>query len=138
MGKKDKTTAALLAILLGGLGIHKFYLGRTLLGVVYLVFCWTFIPAVIGLIEGIILLSMSKKNFDLDYNPLSVAELRQLAMAQAASAPQHLPNSGYSFTNPAMGRIEKLQALQALRASGALSDVEFETEKKRLLASEGP
>lgn len=29
---KDKTTAGILALLLGGIGAHKFYLGRTGLG----------------------------------------------------------------------------------------------------------
>lgn len=58
---KDKTTAALLAIFLGGFGIHKFYLGKTALGVIYLVFFWTFIPAIVGFIEGIIYLTKSEE-----------------------------------------------------------------------------
>jgi TM2 domain-containing membrane protein YozV len=49
--RKDGTTAVLLALFLGGLGAHKFYLGQIGLGVLYLVFCWTFIPAIISLIE---------------------------------------------------------------------------------------
>ena len=50
--KKNPTTAVLLAVFLGGLGVHKFYMGENGLGVLYLVFCWTYIPAVIGLIEA--------------------------------------------------------------------------------------
>lgn len=38
MEKKNKTTAGLLALFLGGLGVHKFYLGQTLAGVLYLLF----------------------------------------------------------------------------------------------------
>ena len=64
---KSRLTAALLALLLGGIGIHKFYLGRIVQGVLYLLFCWTFIPAIIGLIEGIVLLSMSDKDFIYKY-----------------------------------------------------------------------
>jgi TM2 domain-containing membrane protein YozV/ribosomal protein L40E len=60
---KSKIAAGLLALLLGGLGVHKFYLGRTGLGVLYLLFCWTFIPALIGLIEGIVYLTMSDQVF---------------------------------------------------------------------------
>lgn len=56
-GLVNKVTYALLAIFLGGLGAHKFYSGKTGMGIVYLIFCWTFIPAIIGLIEGIISLS---------------------------------------------------------------------------------
>lgn len=44
----------LFAFLLGGFGVHKFYAGKVGLGIVYLLFCWTFIPAIIALVEGII------------------------------------------------------------------------------------
>ena len=60
---KSKTTAGLLALFLGGLGVHKFYLGRMGQGVLYLLFCWTFIPAIVGFIEGIVLLTMSDEAF---------------------------------------------------------------------------
>jgi TM2 domain-containing membrane protein YozV len=132
---KDKTTAAILALLLGGIGIHKFYLGKGALGLLYLLFCWTLIPALVGFIEGILLLLMSKKDFDLDYNPLSVGEFRQLAIAQATSMSQSVASLSQLHAKPTMSRIETLQALQNLRATGALSEEEFEREKKMLLAS---
>jgi len=56
-------TAALLALFLGGIGAHKFYLGRTGIGILYLLFFWTFIPALISFIEGIIFLTMSDSDF---------------------------------------------------------------------------
>jgi TM2 domain len=59
----NRTTAGLLALLLGGLGVHRFYLGRPGTGILYLLFCWTGIPLLLGLIEGIILLSMSDAEF---------------------------------------------------------------------------
>jgi TM2 domain-containing membrane protein YozV len=61
--KKSKVVAALLAIFLGGLGIHKFYLGQNLQGVIYLLFCWTFIPALIAFFEGIVYLLNSEESF---------------------------------------------------------------------------
>ncbi len=64
---KNRVTAAILALLLGGIGIHHFYLGNTLLGVIYLLFCWTFIPGIIALVEGIFLLCMSDATFDKRY-----------------------------------------------------------------------
>ena len=64
---KSKLAAALFAILLGGLGVHKFYLGRIGWGVVYIVFFWTFIPTILGFIEGIIYLTMSDEAFATKY-----------------------------------------------------------------------
>lgn len=49
-----KTTYLILAFFLGGLGGHKFYAGKTGLGILYLVFCWTYIPSFIALIEFVI------------------------------------------------------------------------------------
>lgn len=63
----DRTTAGLLAILLGGLGVHKFYMGSTGMGILYLIFCWTFIPAIVGVIEGIIYLTKSDEEFAQQY-----------------------------------------------------------------------
>jgi TM2 domain-containing membrane protein YozV/ribosomal protein L40E len=64
---KSKLAAALFALLLGGLGIHKFYLGQVKWGILYLLFCWTLIPAVVGFIEGIVLLVMSEQDFNAKY-----------------------------------------------------------------------
>lgn len=62
---KNKVVAGLLGILLGGIGIHKFYLGKVGKGILYLLFCWTGIPAIVGFIEGIIYLCSSDENFQL-------------------------------------------------------------------------
>lgn len=67
-GSKDKTLTAILALLLGGLGIHRFYLGQTLLGFLYLIFFWTFIPAFIAFIDFLAFLFMSQHKFDLKYS----------------------------------------------------------------------
>lgn len=55
LNPKSKVTAGILAILLGGLGIHRFYLGQWW-GLFYLLFYWTLIPAIIAVIEGIVFL----------------------------------------------------------------------------------
>jgi hypothetical protein len=59
----SRTTAALLALFLGGLGVHRFYLGRAGSGILYLLFCWTFVPAFIALVEAIMLFSMTDADF---------------------------------------------------------------------------
>lgn len=40
-------------MLLGGIGAHKFYAGKPGQGFLYLIFCWTYIPSLVGFIEGI-------------------------------------------------------------------------------------
>lgn len=49
--RKDATVAILLALFLGGLGAHHFYLGNVGIGVLYAVFVWTFVPSLIALVE---------------------------------------------------------------------------------------
>lgn len=61
--EKSKVTAILLALFLGGLGIHKFYLGEWGWGVVYLLFCWTYIPALVAFIEMIRYIMLSDEDF---------------------------------------------------------------------------
>lgn len=67
---KSKTTAVLLAFFLGGLGLHKFYLGKTFQGFLYLIFCWTYIPAIISFIEGIIYLCINDNDFQTKYGSM--------------------------------------------------------------------
>jgi len=49
----NKWTYVLLAFFLGGIGAHKFYAGKPIMGMLYLCFCWTYVPAIIGLIESL-------------------------------------------------------------------------------------
>jgi TM2 domain-containing membrane protein YozV len=68
MNGRSRTTAALFAFFLGGIGAHKFYLGQPGRGIVYLLFCWTFIPAIVSFIEAIVLLSTDDQTFNARYN----------------------------------------------------------------------
>jgi TM2 domain-containing membrane protein YozV len=65
---RNRLMAALLALFLGGVGVHHFYLGRPILGVICLLFCWTFIPAIIAFIEALVLLCMSDQTFQSKYS----------------------------------------------------------------------
>lgn len=66
-GSPDRVTAGVLAILLGWVGAHKFYLGETGLGLLYLCFFWTGIPALVGLIEGLLYLTKTDEEFQRAY-----------------------------------------------------------------------
>lgn len=72
---KSKVAAGLLAIFLGCLGIHKFYLGYTMQGIILLLvtifgallLVGPLITAVISFIEGIIYLTKSDEDFQRIY-----------------------------------------------------------------------
>lgn len=53
----NKVTYILLALFLGGFGVHNFYAGKIGLGILYLVFFWTYVPAIAALIQLIIALT---------------------------------------------------------------------------------
>ena len=63
---RSKVAAGLLAIFLGGFGIHRFYLGQWW-GLFYLLFFWTAIPGLIAFIEGIVFLASSDHNWNEKY-----------------------------------------------------------------------
>ena len=52
----NKVVYCLLAFFLGGIGVHKFYAGKIGAGILYFIFCWSFVPAFIALIEFIVAL----------------------------------------------------------------------------------
>ena len=67
-GAEKKVVAGILGILLGGLGIHKFYLGYTKEGVIQIILgLMCGIGSIIGLIEGIIYLTKSDEEFVATY-----------------------------------------------------------------------
>lgn len=79
---KSKTAAALLALIVGGLGVHKFYLGSWGWGLIFLGVlllsggALVYIPAIVGLVEAIRFFFMSRKDFDARYNLASAAPMK--------------------------------------------------------------
>lgn len=67
---KSKTTAGILAILFGGFGLHRFYLGQWW-GIFYLLLFWAAVPAIIALVEGIVFLFMSNEKWEKKYGNTS-------------------------------------------------------------------
>jgi TM2 domain-containing membrane protein YozV len=63
--QNKKVVAGILGILLGGWGIHKFYLGYTKAGIIQIVvtFITCGIGGLIGLVEGILYLTKSDDEF---------------------------------------------------------------------------
>lgn len=63
---KNKNIAGLLALFFGALGIHRFYLRQTGLGIMYIFLI--FISPIISFIDAIVFFSMDRENFNIKYN----------------------------------------------------------------------
>jgi len=116
---KDKTVAALLTFFLGGFGIHKFYLGETVAGVFYLLFCWAFIPSILAFFDFIGLLVTSQEAFDARYNASYIQGSRGYGLPQESSK----------------DKAATLQELKKLYEEGIITAEEFEQKRRKILDS---
>lgn len=70
---KNRGLAGLLAILLGALGVHYFYMGKNTAGIICLVLTLfscgiaATLLSIMGLIQGILMLTMSEEEFESRY-----------------------------------------------------------------------
>ena len=64
---KNRLLTIVLAVFLGGLGIHRFYLGNYIMGAVYLIFSWTGIPTIIACVEALYFLVIGEQEFNHKY-----------------------------------------------------------------------
>jgi type II secretory pathway pseudopilin PulG/TM2 domain-containing membrane protein YozV len=63
----SKISLLLITFFLGGIGGHKYYQRKYALGVLYLLFCWTGIPAIIAFIEFIVYCFKSEEDLQQNY-----------------------------------------------------------------------
>jgi TM2 domain-containing membrane protein YozV len=118
---KDKVTAALLAFFVGFMGIHKFYLGENLAGLMYLIFSWTLIPGIIAFFEFIGLLLMSDQVFNAKYNPG--------IMSSGGYGNNYLPLESTKDKAAALAELKKLYDAEIITAE------EYEAKRRKLLDS---
>lgn len=123
---KSKSTAAILALFLGGFGIHRFYLGQVW-GLLYLLFCP--ISYIIALIDFVRFLCMSDEEFNRKYNS---------KMAQDLSIPNNNVNTiainmGNNQSNSVNSVTDEIKKLYELKEKGIITQEEFELKKKTLL-----
>jgi TM2 domain-containing membrane protein YozV len=110
MVMRTRTGAILWCFFLGGFGAHKFYLGQTGWGAMYLLFFWTSIPAFAAFIELIMLLVMPDAEFARKFNGVTNHATASVAESTAA-----------------------LGDLKRLYDSGIITAEEYEEKRKKLL-----
>ena len=121
MAHKNKLTAILLSIFTGGLGIDRFYLGYTGLGVAKLLTCGGL--GIWALIDLIMICTGSLRPADGSpwEEEVCVTQVRAVAPVQPAAV------------NNNAATLEALEKLAKLHEQGILTDEEFQQKKKDLL-----
>ncbi|MHC5613704.1 MAG: NINE protein [Nostoc sp.] len=116
--RKSRSVAAVLAFsgTLTISGLHKFYLGQPLWGVLYLLLFWTPIPKIASAIEGVWYLAQDEEAFDRNFN---------LGKSGARNSPR--------VSNQVGAIAEAMRELDALRQDGLISEYEFEQKRRQLL-----
>lgn len=119
---RNRTAGILICFFGGGFGIHKFYLGQNVQGIIYLLFCWTAIPSLIAFFEFLGLCFMSDREFDARFN---------YNHAQAFDR-----SSGSPMVAP--GRTTKdatatLYDLKKLYEDGIITAEEYEVKRRKML-----
>ncbi len=154
---RDKNIAALMAFFVGGLGAHRFYLGQPGLGMLYLVFCWTPIPWVLGLLEFTWLALMDPHVFQQRFNGmylLSQGGVGYPMLQPPSTAPLASPNAPRALrpvqswepppvttsraSRPQVGSepfdpTPLLRDLDRRRELGEVDDNMYQQEKRRIL-----
>jgi TM2 domain-containing membrane protein YozV len=117
---KNKNVAILLAFFLGWSGIHKFYLGEKVAGVLYFVFFWSFIPSIFAFLDFIGLLLMSEERFNALYN------------GQYYLKPQE-QNYRLNSSSNTSHNISNLKQLKELYDEGIITAEEYEQKRRKFL-----
>ena len=97
-------------------GLHKFYLGQPLWGLLYVLLSWTPIPRIASAIEGVWYLAQNEETFNSNFN-----------LGKSAIA------SRTSDVNPVNAVAEALRELDSLRQEGLISEYEFEQKRRQML-----
>ena len=81
--RKNRTTGLLLTLFVGGFGAHRFYLGETVLGILYTLFFWTFVPAIIAFVELFLIMNRVDR-YNANLATAVAAKVRMLGRPAAA------------------------------------------------------
>tara|TARA_B100000809_G_C14744402_1_gene389800 strand:- start:47 stop:469 length:423 start_codon:yes stop_codon:yes gene_type:complete len=128
ISNKDKTTAGILGILLGGFGIHRIYMGYVGIGLLQIVvtFITLGLGGIWGFIEGVLILVQDDWT-DSDGRLLKGNERGQQAYYDGISRELKPPVRRND------NKFQSLKDLNELKEQGIISPEEFEREKRKIL-----
>ena len=98
---RNRNAAAILAIILGWAGVHRFYLGQYGLGILYMLLTFTGISFLLGIIDAVVFLRMSDEKFDRKYNSKRgmVPPINPRRMAQGGYPAHSRPGRSYQTSS---------------------------------------
>jgi TM2 domain-containing membrane protein YozV len=118
---RNRTAAILICFFGGGFGIHKFYLGKHVQGVIYLLFCWTAIPSLIAFFEFLGLCFMSDREFDARFNYIYPQAINR--NSSSSIAPSRTTKDATAT----------LYDLKKLYEDGIITAEEYEVKRRKML-----
>ncbi len=133
---KSKVTAGVLALLLGGLGIHKFYLGAWGLGIVYLLLVWTFVPGIVAFVEAIRYFTLPQADFQRKAAQMN-GPFAFLCEAPARNARQRPPQDSVRLPNPQQ-KVNTAMKVLAFRLAATLAPLALVTALLSACAGKPP
>lgn len=123
---RNRIIALLITFCAGAFGIHKFYLGKNFAGVMYFLFFWTCIPAILSFFDFLGLAFMSDEAFDRQFNGV-------------ATTPRNFEASPTFTEKNRQGSLQETAAtlgeLKKLYDNGVITAEEYESKRRKLLDS---
>ena len=125
--KKDTSVGFLLCLLTGGIGGHEIYLGNIGAGLIYLIFCWTFIPIIISLIQLFTIQPRIARIND------EIARKILLELQDMDQTPTKAGIESYEKADSLEHKENELKQLSKMRAKGLITESEYQTLRKKTL-----
>ena len=101
-------------------GLHKFYLGQPVWGLLYLLLSWTPIPRVASAIDAIWYLFQNEAEFDHNFNS-------NLELVSTPPKPKVVAQTNVNAIADALRQLDRL------RQDGLISEYEFEQKRRQLI-----
>lgn len=123
---RNRVIALIITFFAGAFGIHKFYLGKNFAGIMYFLFSWTMIPALMSFFDFLGLAFMSDEAFDAQFNGIATTPK---ALKVTPVFPAKTRRESSREIAATLGELKKLYD------NGIITAEEYESKRRKLLDS---
>lgn len=121
---RNRLVAIIITLFVGAFGLHKFYLGENLAGIMYLLFSWTLIPGILAFFDFLGLALMSEESFNRKFN--GIREPYRFTESPRVFVSNSRQESSQEIA-ATLGELKKLYD------QGIITAEEYETKRRELL-----